>query len=119
MKFEQVNWLEWPGSPDEQIFNDWITARKSKKHPALTHTAMSKYSKHVSKAVAEGVCDINEAFEYAAEGGWRAIMYQYLITAKSKEMDMFSSAPAVITNEPRSTRDIPIEEELNDTSWAH
>jgi hypothetical protein len=120
MKFDEINWMEWPGSPSEQVFNDWIKARKSKKHPALTHTAMSKYSKHVSRAIETGVCTIEEAFEYAAEGGWRAIMYQYLITAKSREMDLYSGTQHVATyNESNgSTRGMTLEQELNDTSWA-
>lgn len=116
MKYTEVNWLEWPGSPSEQVFSDWIKARKSKKHPALTHTAMSKYSRHVSRAVETGVCTIEEAFEYAAEGGWRAIMYQYLITAKSREMDLYSGTECKEIS--GSTRNMTLDDELNDTSWA-
>ena len=122
MKYDQVNWLEWPGCPSEQVFNDWVKARKSKKHPVLTHTAMKKYSKHVFKAISEGVCTLEEAFEYACEGGWRAIMYQYLVSAKSREMDMMTMAPAVSDGyipapQPRSTREMSFEEEMS-TGWA-
>jgi hypothetical protein len=115
MKYEEVNWLEWPGSPRKEIFDDWVKARKSKKHPVLTHTAMSKYSRHVFRAVSDGVCSIDEAFEYAAEGGWRAIMYQYLIGAKSKEIDMFSRhVPMQIE---KATRDMTLSDEMDD-AWA-
>lgn len=119
MKYDEVNWLEWPGSPERQTFDDWIIARKSKKHPTLTHTAMSKYSKHVSKAVCDGVCTIDQAFGYAAEAGWRAIMYQYIVSAAAKDMEMFS--PAIIQRrqiENRSTRDMTLADDL-DKSWAH
>lgn len=120
MKYEEVNWLEWPGSPDKDIFDDWIKARKSKKHPALTHTAMRKYSVHVSKAVEQGICTINEAFEYAAEGGWRAIMYKYLHSAKSRDMELYATYQIESDMKPtKSTRDMSLDDELNDTSWAH
>lgn len=119
MKYEEVNWLEWPGSPDKQIFDDWIKARKSKKHPALTHTAMRKYSVHVSRAIEQGVCTINEAFEYAAERGWRAIMYQYLVTAKSDEVVMYHGIGVTPGINSKTTRQMTLEDELNDNSWAH
>lgn len=117
MKYNQVNWLEWPGSPDEQTFNDWVITRKSNKHPVLTHTAMRKYSAQVARLVQDGVCDVETAFRHAAENGWRAIMYDYVVTAIHKEMDCSTGYKAYHACK-KSTRELTLHDELNDTSWA-
>lgn len=124
MKHKDVNWLEWPGVPSEQVFDDWIKARKSKNHPVLTHTAMKSYSKHVARLVHDNVCDVEMAFACAAEAGWRAIFYSYVIGAINREMDAYAGVSydqgKSISNHynNRSSRDMTLHDEMS-TDWEN
>ena len=90
MKYSKVDWSVWPEPPSEEVYSDWIESRKSKRHPALTQTALNKYAKHVWKLVNEDVCSVEMAVECAAVAGWRALYYSFVVGAISREMDSFT-----------------------------
>ena len=113
IKYNEVDWAEWPQPPNQSLYDDWITARASKNHPALTQTSLNKYGRHVTRLVNDNVCSADMAIEYAAEAGWRAIMYNYVVSAIHREMDNSTY------HQPcRDVRSITLQQQLTNTSWA-
>ncbi len=113
IKYEKIDWSGWPEPPQKDLYDDWVKARKSKKHPDLTQTSINKYGKHVTRIVNDNVCSVTMAVEFAAENGWRAIMYNYVVNALHREMDNYSYHPPA-----SDTRSIPIDRQLTNTDWA-
>lgn len=72
---------EWPYMADQQIFNDWVLLRKSKRAP-VTQTVINQVGKELTKAVQNG-WTVNDALAEAVFAGWHGFKYEWLITRSS------------------------------------
>lgn len=110
ISYKNVDWSKWPEAPSEQVFNDWVAARRSKGHPVLTQTALNRYAKHIHRLHNESIT-VENAMACAAENGWRAIYYDFVIGAINREMNSYAGTYA------RDIRQQTPQQEM-DTSWA-
>ena len=69
---------EWPCMADQQIFNDWVLLRKSKRAP-VNQTVINQVGKELTKAVQNGWA-VNDALAEAVFAGWHGFKYEWLIT---------------------------------------
>ena len=113
MKYSQVDWSKWDDRPDEQTYNDWCKVRKGK----ITQTAINRTAPHINKLYQSGT-SADEAVAIAAENCWTGIKYNWVMNAISRDMDGLSDyvEPKLIGS--GSTRDVPLERQLNDGSWG-
>ena len=97
-----IDYSSWPDSPSEQVFNDWLAARRKAK---ATHsqTAMNQIGKELRKAAAMGI-SVDECLAEAATRGWRGFKAEWLQNEKHQRNGR-SSIPT-FTTDP------------DDTSWA-
>ncbi len=112
MKYNQVDWSKWDDRPSEDTYNDWCIVRKAK----MTQTAINRTAPHINKLYQAGI-SADEAMCIAVENEWRGIKYQWVLKAMQRDMQAFSDLP--LSAQKRETRQITLEEELTDTSWAN
>lgn len=116
MKYSQVDWSRWDSIPDEEDWNDWVLVRKAKR-AATTQTAVNRASKWVNLLWQMGY-SATLTLEIACEKGYQGLEWVY----ENERKRGFPESPNHKLNNvktmDRSTRDISLEEELNDKSWA-
>lgn len=114
LKYDQVDWTGFNSIPDEGAYEDWRAARLKKHRVGVSQSAMKLIKPHINQLYQVGI-DATEAFAIAAYNGWRGVGYSWVINWKSKNMDDLCDNVAPI----RSTRELSLEQELGDRSWAY
>ena len=59
-----------------------------------------------------------EVIDYTVDKGWLGINLDWIASSKAKEMPVLNMHGANVVPIGRSTRDISLEQELSDRSWA-
>ena len=116
MKYSTVDWSRWDDRPEEEVYTAWLAVRKMKKS-ATTQYALNLAAKHIN-ALYQRNYSANEVLDIAIENSWAGLKWVYKQEAKNG----FKVVPIVgenVVRIDRSTRDISLEEELNDRSWAN
>lgn len=117
MKYEKIDWSKWPESPEQDAYEAWLAVRKAKRC-ATTQRAINLAAKHVNHLVAMGYT-VTEVLDLAIEKSWAGL--EWVAEYESKKgykKPVFSGNVTTLRAETRSTRDISLDEELNDRSWA-
>jgi hypothetical protein len=97
-----IDYSSWPAMPSEQVFKDWLAARRKAK---ATHsqTAMNQIGKELRKAAEMGI-SVDECLAEAATRGWRGFKAEWLTNGKNQQNGK-SGVPEFTTDQ-------------DDTSWA-
>lgn len=113
MKYKDIDWSVWDDTPEEDAYIAWLAVRKLKRS-ATTQRAIKLAGKHVNKLIAAGY-SATEVLDIAIEKSWAGLEWVFELEQKKG----FKRVQYTGNIEPiRSTRDIPLEEELGDTRWA-
>jgi len=114
MKYSQVDWSLWDDRPEESTYNDWLAVRKLKRL-AMTQTAINRSSKHINQLYQMGI-SADDAIGICCEKCWGGIDAKWVIGyMKSQQVAaVYESNVQPI----RQTRDVPLDEQLSDDSWA-
>ena len=112
MKYESVDWSEWPSPPSKENYDRWAKNRKLKHRINLDQGVINKYGKHVTRAVNEGIWTVDDIVFTAGERAWRAILYNYIYSARQADFESHYAPEKPIRGQN-------LEQQLNDVSWAH
>ena len=120
MKYSQVDWSKWDDRPEEGDYNDWLDIRKDRKH-TTSQRAMNLAAKWANKLYQKGYSS-SLIFDRACENSLANLEWVYVREAKmsfsNADMRQVVIAEPNVVNIDRSTRDITLEEELTDRTWA-
>lgn len=75
---KQLDFSEWPCMASSEVFNDWVSLRKSKK-ATISQTVINQIGKELTKAVNQG-WTVDGALSEAIAAGWQGFKADWLIT---------------------------------------
>ena len=116
MKYSQVDWSKWDDRPEECTYNDWVAVRKMKR-AAMTQTAINRLAPKINTLYQMGI-SADESIGIACERSWIGVEVDWVLSHRKRETAQVVMAEPNVVNIDRSTRDITLEEELTDRSWA-
>ena len=117
MKYSQVDWSKWDDRPEEEVYTAWLAVRKVKKS-ATTQYALNLAAKHINELYQEGYT-ANQVLDIAIEKSWAGLEW---VAKREREngykRKVVTYTPNVVSIGSRQTRDISLEEQLSDRTWA-
>ena len=124
-KFSDMDWDGWADTPSEEIFTNWLQKRISKKRGNYpSPKAMNIIRTHVNKLFNDHMISADDSFFAAEDRSWDSIKVAWVLRYQAQEMDGYGFGAVsacnnnVVVSNNRSTRDITLEEEMTDRSWA-
>ncbi|WP_345873156.1 helix-turn-helix domain-containing protein [Shewanella algae] len=72
----QFDFSKWPGVPSQQVFDDWIVVRQSKR-AKLTQTAVNRLGKELHEAAKHGF-SVDDCLGYCVVRGWVGFEFRWL-----------------------------------------
>ena len=118
MKHNLVDFSRWDSIPEAQVWADWVATRKEKR-AKTTQTAVNRASKWVNLLYQMGY-SATLTLEIACEKGYQGLEWVYENEKKRGFPESPNKQVANVSqiSQGRSLRDITLEEELGDRSWA-
>lgn len=113
MKYKDVDWSIWNQKPDQEAYEAWVVVRDKKKS-ATTQYALKLAGKHINHLIDMGY-SATEVLDIAIEKSWAGLEWVVKDEAKKgfKQNQYVGNVKQI-----RTTREIPLQEELTDRSWA-
>ena len=115
LSYKDVDWAGFESIPSEDVYEDWRAERKRKHSVGVTQSAMNLIRPHINQLARYGV-EADTAFAIGASLGWRGIRYSWVVKELQADMDAFTEG-RLISEQPKSTREMTIAQEL-DRDWA-
>lgn len=73
---DEYDFAKWPEQPDEQIFRDWLTMRKTKKAPVTT-TVLNRMGAEITKSVDQGFT-VDDCLSEAVTRNWQGFNSEWM-----------------------------------------
>jgi len=110
-KTDPVDFSIWPSQPTENVMSQWLALRKFKKAP-VSQIVVEDLAKEFRYAEPFGF-SVDDCLRYAVKKNWRGFEFNWM----QGDPEVMAKFPPLRTPN-RSTRDVPLAEQLTDRSWA-
>ena len=117
MKYNDIDWSRYNEKPSQEVYEAWLEMRKHKR-AKVTQVVINGTAKHVNKLLSYGYT-ADQCFTLACENAWQGMKWVVESEAKTgfRDGERRQVSGSVVTLN-KSTRDMSLEQELNDREWA-
>lgn len=119
MKYKKIDLGDFDKLIEVEAMESYIDFRISVKKP-LTQRAFNQAMKTAVDGSKKLVMSPTEIIDYTVNKGWQGVNIGYIEASKVREMNMEHETALGVNRyfASRSTREIPLNQELFDNSWA-
>lgn len=87
----ELDYSVWPEQPDQQILNDWLQLRSSKK-AKVSQTVLNAFSGELRKAATFGY-SVNDCLTVAISSGWTGFKFEWVQNQQARGIQGGSNQP--------------------------
>ena len=110
-KNSELDFSSWPELPSKQVMADWQSTRK-KKRAVISQTVIDEFGKELHRAHNAGF-SVDQCLIACVVHNWQGFKLEWL----QNKLGVSPHLPNL--RAPPKTRDISLEQQLNDRSWAN